>query len=75
MKIDWTKYQNITSTMKSTRIEDMIHMMVESYLRHESTERTVTELKYLEILIPTEEDTKQIVKPFNFVTNDGSQES
>jgi hypothetical protein len=48
--------------------------MVRSYLHNQATTVELSELKHLGILLPNEEELKQIVKPFNFMENDRSQE-
>lgn len=55
-------------------MENIIHNMVRDYLHNGATINTITELKNLGILQLNEEESKQIVKPFNFMENDRSQE-
>lgn len=70
MKIDWSKYQEVISNMRSTEMEHIIHDMVKDYLHDHYSGNIIKELKHLGIL--TEETEKQIVKPFNFMDNDRS---
>lgn len=72
--IDWDRYKVIVTSITSTEMENIIHNMVRDYLHNGATINTITELKNLGILQLNEEESKQIVKPFNFMENDRSQE-
>ena len=72
--IDWERYKRIVASIASTEMESIIHNMVRDYLHNGATTNTIAELKNLGILQPNEEESKQIVKPFNFMENDRSQE-
>lgn len=71
--INWGQYKAVVAGITSSEMESIVHDMVRSYLHDHATTIEISELKHLGILLPNEEE-KQIVKPFNFMENDRSQE-
>jgi hypothetical protein len=72
--INWDRYKTVVASIVSSEMESILHDMVRSYLHNQATTVELSELKHLGILLPNEEELKQIVKPFNFMENDRSQE-
>ena len=75
MMIDWSTYKSVVAGINSTEMELIVHHMVRNYLYDQATQIEIKELQNLQILVPTTEESKQIVKPFSFMDNDRSQES
>lgn len=74
MMIDWSTYKSVVAGINSTEMELIIHNMVRNYLYNQATQIEIKELQNLQILVPTTEESKQIVKPFSFMDNDRTQE-
>lgn len=72
--IDWSTYKSVVAGINSTEMELIIHNMVRNYLYNQATQIEIKELQNLQILVPTTEESKQIVKPFSFMDNDRTQE-
>jgi ERCC4-type nuclease len=73
MKIDWFTYQDVVNSLRDEFIKKQIHNLVKEYLIGTPTQVIKDELIALGILTenpqnPTEQR-RNIVQPFNFVSN------
>lgn len=77
MRIDWNRLQNVMASFNDEAIKRHISVMIHEYLVGTQTQTLKEELISLGILTenPTPiENRRNIVQPFNFVSNnDGAQ--